>query len=227
MNKKLVIWSGGLDSTTVLYEVLQQRETDSVVALHFLYGSKHTQKENEAIQLILGDITTKQICPINVIYINLEFINEYFKSDLLQSGGKIPIGHYEDSNMKKTVVPFRNGIMLTIACGYANSHGIKDVYIGTHQGDHTIYPDCRELFIKKINEAVNEGIYGDINIEAPFINKKKSSIVSAGNLFGVPFEHVWTCYKGEDIHCGVCGACVERREAFKIAHVPDPTSYLH
>ena len=148
-----------------------------------------------------------------------------FKSDLLRSGCDIPEGHYAEESMKKTVVPFRNGIMLSIAAGFAESIGADAVTIAAHSGDHAIYPDCREPFMRAIGEAMEQGTYAGIKLLRPFIDMDKAAIARRGAELGVDFAETWSCYKGGEIHCGVCGTCVERREAFLLAGLQDPTVY--
>lgn len=217
MKKAIVIISGGMDSVAALYWA--KENYDEVEGLSFNYGSKHNEREIPCAKLI---------CDLNGIQhkvINLDFINELFKSDLLKTGGDIPEGHYEDKSMKSTVVPFRNGIMLSIATGYAESVYAIDVIIGSHSGDHAIYPDCGPEFTEAMNLAANEGTYEAINIVSPFNNYTKDGIVSWGVKRAVPYDMTWSCYKGNDKHCGKCGTCVERKEAFKLAKVEDPTEY--
>jgi 7-cyano-7-deazaguanine synthase len=152
-------------------------------------------------------------------------MDRLFKSDLLRSGGDIPEGHYAEESMKKTVVPFRNGIMLSVATGFAESIGADAVTIAAHSGDHAIYPDCREPFMRAIGEAMEEGTYAGIRLLRPFIDMDKAAIARRGVELGVDFAETWSCYKGGEIHCGICGTCVERREAFLLAGLQDPTVY--
>ena len=127
--------------------------------------------------------------------------------------------------MKSTVVPFRNGIMLAIATGIAESHELKRVYIANHGGDHTIYPDCRPEFINAMNGATEAGTFVKVSVEAPYTEITKAEIVARGAALGIDYAKTWSCYKGSDVHCGKCGTCVERREAFEAAGVKDPTVY--
>ena len=199
--KSLIIVSGGMDSITLLYD----KKPDA--ALSFNYGSKHNEKE-----LYFAAYHCKQLnIPHKII--KLDFINKLFKSDLLQSGGEIPEGHYEDESMKRTVVPFRNGIMLSIACGYAESIECDEVMLANHAGDHAIYPDCRGSFIESMNDAMSNGTYRNISINAPYTKIDKRMIGLIGHGLGVDFSKTWTCYKGKDFHCGKCGSCTERKEA--------------
>jgi len=215
--KAVVLLSGGLDSVTALYHVQQSLEV--VGALSFDYNSKHNHKE------IPFAVWHCQKLGIPYQIINLDFISRLFKSDLLISGGDIPEGHYEDESMKSTVVPFRNGIMLAIAAGYAESIEASGLVIAAHAGDHAIYPDCREDFMSPMEEAIHHGTYNQVQVFRPFIEMTKTQIVSCGDELGVDFKMTWSCYKGGEIHCGLCGTCVERREAFKDAGVADPTPY--
>ena len=213
-----VLLSGGMDSVTALHHTAQ--EHDVVSALSFDYGSKHNASEIpcaswHAAQLAVPHTT-----------IALPFINEHFSSDLLQSGGGIPDGHYAEENMKRTVVPFRNGILLAIAAGFAESRGAEGLVIAAHSGDHAIYPDCRESFMMALAEAIRSGTYAGIQVLRPFIHTDKSGIARRGAELGVDFGRTWSCYKGGAIHCGTCGTCVERREAFLLSGVIDPTTYL-
>jgi 7-cyano-7-deazaguanine synthase len=157
--------------------------------------------------------------------IALEFINRLFQSDLLESGGAIPDGHYAEESMKQTVVPFRNGILLAIAAGYAESIGAQGLVIAAHGGDHAIYPDCREPFMHAMGSAMALGTYARIELLRPFIAMDKAGIARRGAELGLDYATTWSCYKGGEIHCGVCGTCVERREAFQLAGLPDPTRY--
>ncbi len=215
--KVVVLLSGGLDSVTALHDALQQQVV--VAALSFDYGAKHHARElpMAAWQCNLLNIP-HSVAPLGIVA-------KEFESDLLSSGGAIPDGHYEEKSMKSTVVPFRNGIMLAIAAGFAESQGAEGVVIAAHSGDHAIYPDCRESFMEPMARAIREGTYARIELLRPFITKDKAGIVRRGAELGVDFSRTWSCYKGNDVHCGTCGTCVERREAFQLAGVPDPTVY--
>ena len=151
---------------------------------------------------------------------------ENFKSDLLKTGGDIPEGHYADPSMKKTVVPFRNGIMLSIAAGYAESLDADAIVLGNHFGDHAVYPDCRVDFINPMKEAIEKGTYKGIKLLSPFDTIDKTEIARIGHALNFPFELTYSCYNGEDKHCGKCGTCFERKEAFQLAGIKDPTEYL-
>ncbi len=197
----VVLLSGGMDSVAAFYEAMSQHKV--VAAISFDYGAKHNHKE-------------------------LPFASYHcrkFNIEHRVSGGAIPDGHYEEQTMKSTVVPFRNGIMLAIAAGFAESKGASGLVIAAHAGDHAIYPDCREDFMKSMADAIQLGTYAGIKLLRPFISMTKADIAGRGKALGVDFSHTWSCYKGGTLHCGTCGTCVERREAFIVAGVADPTIY--
>ena len=216
--KTVVLLSGGMDSVTAFHDVRQDHEV--VAALSFDYGSKHNLREIPFAKLH----AERAGVPHRVI--DLGFMNDCFASDLLKSGGEIPDGHYAEENMKRTVVPFRNGIMLAVACGFAESVEAEALAIASHSGDHAIYPDCREPFMQGMAAAMTEGTYARIALMRPFIALDKTAIARRGIELGIDFAETWSCYKGGEIHCGTCGTCVERREAFILAGIPDPTIYL-
>ncbi len=207
-----------MDSVTALYWARRHHEV--VGAVSFDYGSKHNAKE-----IALAAWHCDHLGGLWHDVVRLPFINQLFRSDLLQSGGEIPDGHYAEETMKRTVVPFRNGIMLAIACGLAESREAEALVIAAHSGDHAIYPDCREPFMQGMAAAMREGTYACIELVRPFIDLDKTAIARLGAELGVDYGRTWSCYKGGARHCGVCGTCVERREAFLLAGVPDPTDY--
>lgn len=215
MKQGVIILSGGMDSVTLLYA----KKEDIALAVTFDYGSNHAAKEIDCARWHCEKLG------IEHIIIPLTFMHQYFKSSLLAGGDAIPEGHYADENMKSTVVPFRNGIMLAIACGLAESRGMKKVYIANHAGDHDIYPDCRATFIESMSEAMSYGTYEHIKVAAPFTSLTKGDIAHIGSEIGVDYTHTYSCYKGGVKHCGKCGTCVERKEAFEQAGVADPTEY--
>lgn len=217
MESVVVLLSGGMDSVAAFYEAMSQHKV--VAAISFDYGAKHNHKE-----LPFAAYHCRKF-NIEHRVIPLSFVGELFKSDLLKSGGAIPDGHYEEETMKSTVVPFRNGIMLSIAAGFAESKGASGLVIAAHAGDHAIYPDCREEFMKSMGDAIQLGTYAGIKLLRPFISMTKAEIASRGQALGVDFLHTWSCYKGGTLHCGTCGTCVERREAFVVAGIADPTVY--
>ncbi|MCU0777845.1 MAG: 7-cyano-7-deazaguanine synthase QueC [Akkermansiaceae bacterium] len=215
--KVCVLLSGGMDSVTVLYDALSSH--DVLACLSFDYGAKHNAREIPFAKLhAVRHGVAHHVIP-------LDFMNRLFKSDLLRSGGAIPDGHYAEESMKQTVVPFRNGIMLSIAAGFAESTGAEAVVIAAHSGDHAIYPDCREPFMQAMAAAIGQGTYANIQLIRPFIAMDKAAIARRGVELGIDFSETWSCYKGGDLHCGTCGTCVERREAFQLAGLPDPTLY--
>jgi 7-cyano-7-deazaguanine synthase len=216
--KVVVLLSGGMDSVTALYEANNLHHVVGAISFH--YGSKHNDREIP----FAAWHAEKLGVPHRVI--RLDFIGELFDSDLLQKGGEIPKGHYEEQSMKKTVVPFRNGIMLSIAAGYAESVGADGLVIAAHAGDHAIYPDCREEFMQAMGSAIRLGTYAAIELIRPFIAMSKGDIVVRGSWLGVDYSRTWSCYVGGETHCGECGTCVERREAFLVTGVIDPTAYL-
>lgn len=215
MKNGLIVLSGGLDSTTLLYE----KKEEIALALSFDYGSNHNEREISCAKYhchLLG---------IEHLVIEFDFIKRYFNSSLLAGASAVPEGHYQDSNMKSTVVPFRNGIMLAIAGGLAESRGLKNVYIANHAGDHAIYPDCRLTFIESMNEALAYGTYNRINVKAPYTGLTKTQIAQIGKELGIDYSKTYSCYKGGELHCGKCGTCVERKEALLGAGIIDTTKY--
>lgn len=214
-----VLLSGGMDSVTAFYDAMRAYRV--VAALSFDYGSKHN-----ACELPFAAEHARAAGVAHHV-MKLGFMDGLFRSDLLKSGGQVPDGHYEEESMKRTVVPFRNGIMLAIATGFAESAGADGVVIAAHAGDHAIYPDCREPFMEAMGQAMEKGTYPGIRLIRPFIKLDKAGIAKRGAELGVDYSRTWSCYKGGEIHCGTCGTCVERREAFLLAGLEDPTQYLH
>ena len=212
----LIIVSGEMDSITLLYD----RKDSIALALSFDYGSNHNSREIPYAQLHC------QRLGIRHIVIPLDFMHQYFTSSLLEGAEAIPDGHYADENMKSTVVPFRNGIMLSVAIGIAESNGLKKVLIANHGGDHAIYPDCRPDFISAINKAAMSGTYLNVEVDAPYTNISKTDIARRGAALGIDYSETWSCYKGGAVHCGTCGTCVERKEALHDAGIDDKTEYI-
>ncbi len=211
----LIIVSGGMDSITLLH----YRKEQISLAVTFDYGSNHNRRETEFAAYHCKSLG------IEHIVIPLSFIHDYFKSSLLQGADAIPEGHYTAENMKSTVVPFRNGIMLAVACGIAESRGLDRVLIANHNGDHAIYPDCRENFIAAMGKAMEAGTYEHISIDAPFTDISKTDIALIGKRLGIDYSKTYSCYKGGEKHCGKCGTCVERKEALRNAGIEDTTEY--
>ena len=204
-----------MDSCTMLHEY----KDIIALAITFDYGSTQNHREQQYA------VKQCQALSIKHIIIPLDFMHKYFKSALLETPDDIPEGNYDDENMKSTVVPFRNGIMLSIACGIAESNGLKRVMIANHGGDHTIYPDCRPEFINAMSRAMQQGTYENIEIFAPYTNITKTDIARRGKALGIDYSMTYSCYKGGVKHCGKCGTCRERIEALREAGIPDPTTY--
>lgn len=215
MKDSVIIVSGGMDSITMLHEY---RERISL-AISYDYGSNHNKKE-----IPFAEEHCKEL-GIEHITIDLAFIHQYFKSSLLEGADAVPDGDYDDENMKSTSVPFRNGIMLSIAIGIAESRQLNNVMIANHHGDHAIYPDCRPEFIDAIVKVAKYGTYSGVNILAPYTNITKADIARHGKKLCIDYTHTWSCYKGGENHCGKCGTCVERKEALKDAGIDDKTIY--
>ena len=215
MKDSVIIVSGGMDSITLLYD----KKEEIALAVTFDYGSNHNAKEITWAKVHCERLKIKHIV------IKLDFMHKYFTSSLLEGADAIPEGHYADENMKSTVVPFRNGIMLSIAAGIAESNGLKKVLIANHGGDHTIYPDCRPAFIKAMNEATENGTDVNVSICAPYTNITKADIARIGKRLGIDYSETWSCYKGGEKHCGKCGTCIERKEALALAGIEDKTEY--
>ena len=215
MKDSVLIYSGGVDSTTMLYEFRDR----IAVALSFHYGSNHNDKELAFARLHCERLGIKHIV------ISLDFIGKMFHSSLLEGADKIPEGNYDDENMRSTVVPFRNGIMLSVATGLAESEGLRYVMMANHAGDHAIYPDCRPGFVKAMSEAIQNGTYEGIEIDAPYTGLTKADIARRGKNLGINYEETWSCYKGGEHHCGKCGTCQERKKAFREAGIDDKTIY--
>lgn len=211
----IIVVSGGVDSITMLYEY-QDR---IALGVSFNYGSNHNAKEIPLAKMHCERLGIKHIV------IDLDFMGKYFQSSLLQGADAIPEGNYADENMRSTVVPFRNGIMLSIAAGLAETHELAYVMLANHAGDHTIYPDCRPEFVESMSAAIEAGTYSQTKILAPYTHITKAEIAARGKALGIDYSETWSCYKGGDIHCGKCGTCVERREAFALAGIEDQTEY--
>ena len=215
MKDSIIVVSGGMDSITLLYDYKDR----IALAVSFDYGSNHNAKE-----LPLAEMHCKRL-GIPHITIPLMFMKDYFKSSLLEGAEAIPEGNYDEENMKSTVVPFRNGIMLSVACGLAETHHLKHVMMANHSGDHTIYPDCRPGFVSSMSAAMQVGTYDGVDIVAPYTNITKADIARIGKRLGIDYSETWSCYKGGEPHCGKCGTCRERREALAEAGIDDTTVY--
>lgn len=214
--KVVVIYSGGMDSFTVLNRALTDGK--QVYALSFDYGQRHV-KELEC---------ASQVCKaLNVHHkiIDISAINQLLAGSSLTDDIDIPQGHYEAQNMKSTIVPNRNMILLSMAVGYAVSIGAAQVYYGAHSGDHAIYPDCRPEFVTKMNDVCQIANYESVEIFSPYLTVDKTAILSDGISMGLDYSQTWTCYNGREKACGKCGACQERLEAFALNKLIDPIEY--
>ena len=217
MNKKAVmVLSGGMDSTTLLYDVLNQGY--DVFPIGFDYGQKHKK------ELVCAQKTCDKL-GLEYLVVNLSALNIVAPSALTRDDWAVPDGNYSDENMKQTVVPNRNMVMLSIATSYAITKGATELFYGAHAGDHAIYPDCREVFVDKMKEAIKVSDWSEINLHAPYLNVDKGDIASIGKDLNVDYSLTWTCYKGNEKPCGVCGSCQERLEAFDYADMIDPLEY--
>lgn len=215
--KIITVVSGGLDSVTLAY--MLRSVGAELYLLSFDYGQKHV-KELECATRCAADLH----CEHTII--NLKSLSPVLAGSALTSDDiAVPDGHYTSENMRVTIVPNRNAILLGIAYAAAINQKAGMVAIGVHAGDHAVYPDCRPPFISAFEEMEWAATGTRIELTAPFLMLSKADIVLMGHDLHVPFEHTWSCYKGGEKHCGTCGTCVERREAFKLAKVIDPTKY--
>lgn len=218
MGGVVTLLSGGMDSATLLW-YLKSMGYSPVHAVLFDYGQRHRKELSYAAQLA-------QMAGVAHSVANLQSFGALLpgnsQTDKLV---EVPEGHYTATSMEKTVVPNRNMVMLSIAAGIAQSRGIYTLAFGAHAGDHAIYPDCRKPFVEALETALQLGTDKTFKVLSPFIRSSKTEIALMGATLGVPFEHTWSCYKGRTLHCGRCGTCVERIEAFRDSGVPDPTQY--
>ena len=215
MKDSVIIVSGGMDSITMLYEYKDRIK----LAISFDYGSNHNAREIPFAKLHCDRLGIRHIV------LSLDFMRQYFKSSLLEGAESIPEGSYDEDNMKSTVVPFRNGIMLSIAIGIAESHHLKYVMMANHGGDHTIYPDCRPEFVHAMSDAAVAGTFVGVELWAPYTDLTKAEIAQHGKSLGVDYAEPWSCYKGLEHHCGNCGTCLERKNALREAGIEDRTLY--
>ena len=189
------------------------------MAVSFHYGSNHNGQELECAKLHCERLD------IPHLIIRLPFIKQFFKSSLLEGAEAIPEGNYDEENMKSTVVPFRNGIMLSIAAGIAENNHFQYIMLANHAGAHTICPDCRPEFVHAMNEAVQAGTWNGVQLLTPYTHITKTDIARRGKALGLDYAETWSCYKGGEHHCGVCGTCRERKEALALAGIEDKTIY--
>lgn len=215
-NTAVVVFSGGMDSFTVLHKALKDGCT--VFAVSFNYGQRHSKEL----------LAASQICAqldINHKVVDISAINQLISGSALTSDIDVPEGHYEQPSMQQTVVPNRNMILLSLAVGYAVSINANKVYYGAHSGDHAIYPDCRPVFVEKMNAVCAIANYQAVEIVTPYLHNSKIDILADGLAMGLSYENTWTCYNGRDLACGKCGACQERLEAFAENGISDPLAY--
>lgn len=212
----LVILSGGMDSTTLLYDTISKGY--KTFAISFDYGQKHK------VEIQLASKTCKKL-GINHKIVNVDVLNELAPSALTRKDWKVPEGRYDSKVMKQTVVPNRNMVLISLATSYAISIGAKKLFYGAHAGDHTIYPDCRKEFVKQLSKAVALCDWSKVDLYAPYLNMDKGDIALRGKILNVDYSLTRTCYTSGRKACGKCGACVERLEAFGKAKMEDPIEY--
>lgn len=215
MKDSIIVLSGGMDSTTLLYEY----QSRIALAVSFDYGSNHNRRELAFAALHCERLGIKHLI------IPLDFIHQYFHSSLLSGADAVPEGNYNDENMRSTVVPFRNGIMLAVAAGLAEDNGLQQIMMANHAGDHAIYPDCRPSFVQAMDKAVQAGTYNGVRLFTPYTDLTKADIARRGKALGIDYSETWSCYKGGEHHCGKCGTCTERIDALREAGVEDKTIY--
>jgi 7-cyano-7-deazaguanine synthase len=216
--KTIVICSGGLDSVSLAHMVASEHQLTRLVS--FDYGQRHRK------ELDFAALCAKRL-DVSHDIIDLRAIGAALTGSALTEDIDVPDGHYAEESMRVTVVPNRNAIMLTVAFGVAAARGDQAVAAAVHGGDHFIYPDCRPAFTEAfaaMQKLALDG-YADVSLYTPFVHQTKADIVTAGTRHNTPFAETWSCYKGGTHHCGRCGTCVERREAFHLAGVTDPTIY--
>lgn len=218
MKEAVILLSGGMDSGVLL--AWANARYDRIHCLSFDYGSKHGTREYEKARELAKHYGA------SLKRIALPFMDELFSSSLLSSGEDIPEGPYAEENISSTVVPFRNGIMLSIAVGYAENQGISTVLIASHGGDHPIYPDCRLSFTEAMSRAAREGTFNGVSVLAPFASFDKKDVADLGRKLGFDFRMTYSCYRGSELHCGRCATCLERKAALSQGQGLDPTEYL-
>ena len=217
MEKIVVVLSGGMDSAVLLYHLLDAGHTVKTLSVN--YGQRHVRELESAAALSARVGVEHRVA-------DLRSINPLLGNNSLSSDQtEIPEGHYEEESMKLTVVPNRNMIMLSVAVGWSLALKFDAVAYGAHSGDHAIYPDCREEFAEALDRAVSLCDWHGMRLIRPFVKMNKGQIAKRGAELAVPFELTWTCYKGEEVHCGKCGACQERREAFAVHQMNDPVVF--
>jgi 7-cyano-7-deazaguanine synthase len=214
--KVVVIYSGGMDSFTVLNRALTDGK--EVFALSFDYGQRHVK------ELACASKVCKRL-RVNHKVVDISSINQLLAGSSLTDDIEIPEGHYEAESMKSTVVPNRNMVLISLAVAYAVSVSAEQVYYGAHSGDHAIYPDCRPEFVEKMNDVCKIANYESVEIFSPYLTVSKTAILTDGITMGLDYSDTWTCYNGREKACGKCGACEERLEAFADNNTVDPIPY--
>ena len=218
MAKVIALLSGGMDSTTLVAKLIHDGHEVEAVGVN--YGQRHS-KELDSAKAVAAHFGI----PYDTV--SLESLKPFLSGSALTDDVVVPDGHYAENTMRITVVPNRNAIMLSVVAGIAVARKAQHIATAIHSGDHYIYPDCRPEFFEAMSKALEFGTksFGDISILAPFVNISKADIAAVGKEVSAPLELSWSCYKGGEIHCGACGTCFERREAFEVAGLDDPTVY--
>lgn len=217
--KCVVIVSGGMDSVTLLHNITKSKEQRyEVHALSFNYGQRHSK------ELLYAFRNCEELGVPHTI-LNLQVLNNVAPSVLTRCDRQMPEGHYTADNMKDTVVPNRNMVMISIAVAYCIGIEGEVVFYGAHAGDHAIYPDCRPAFVEAMEKAIKLCDWHDVHLEAPYLHLDKTAILKIGQEYGVDYKQTWTCYAGKDKACGKCGSCAERLEAFRNLGLVDPIRY--
>lgn len=216
--RAVVIYSGGMDSYTVLHRAL--RAEDEVYALSFNYGQRHSCELDVAERVCKQLGVSHKIVDISAIHSLID------NSSLTDATQAMPQGDYDDTNMASTVVPNRNMILLSLAIGYAVNIGAERCYYGAHGGDHAIYPDCRPEFVARMNSVAAIANYQPIELLAPYLHASKEDILGDGLEMGLDYTNSWTCYEGGEKACGQCGSCRERLAAFAAHQMRDPLPYV-
>lgn len=215
--KAVVLFSGGLDSTVLTYHLL--RENTELKLLSIDYGQRHQRELSASTQIALSLGLPHTILKLPML---AELLGG---SALTDPSIPLPEGHYAEESMKATVVPNRNMILLSLAAGHAISLQFNTVAYAAHAGDHTIYPDCRPEFADALDRTLKLADWSEITLHRPFVKWSKEDLIRRGKELAVPFEKTWSCYAGGEFHCGKCGTCVERKEAFELVGLLDPTEY--
>lgn len=217
-NSTVAVASGGMDSSTLCYWLADRNELGLIVSVD--YGQRHV-KELDSARRIADNLNTE------CVVLDLTALGSQLGGSALTDDIEVPHGHYASENMRVTVVPNRNMILLAAAGGVAVARGMTALATAVHAGDHYVYPDCRPEFTEAVSNTLEIATagFGDVTVQAPFVNKTKADLATIGHQLGVPWADTWTCYEGGDIHCGRCATCVERIEAFALADIPDPTAY--